>query len=291
MLWRSPLYLWIEVLPGLLILGWLLSEARRRRRLMNFGDPEILGISTPWISRVAALLLLISGIAGAAAVIALPERKEIKTPRAAPGIQILVDMQSLESGEEQLWENFDIALQSILDQAHGMLVSAATAGSTGEVVVYPTEDAKGLQIILSRLRFAPRSEVAINLAQALDKQTGLQKVQAPEMRFVVVTGAPSDEVERLAIALKDKVANLIFVSISTGSRPVQFGAGAPDGSLVWTSMASDIQRYLKPNPDGARVNARIELTQWFALAALVLLCAEFLISLSARLCIGRKPRG
>jgi hypothetical protein len=277
------------MLPGLLILGWILSEVMRRRRLTAFGDPKVLGISAPWISRVAALLLLLFGIALAAAVVALPEWKEVNAPRTAPGIQILVDTQSLESGEEQVWEAFDISLQSILDQAHGMLFSAATAGSPGEVIVYPTEDAKGLQIILSRLRFEPRHGDTLDPAPTLEKQISLQRVQTPNLRFVVMTAAPSDEVERLASALKDKAADVIFVRISTGSQPVQFGTKAVGGSLAWTTNAADLQISLKPDPGRHRQNARIELTQWFALVALVLLCAEFLVSLAARLRTGRSP--
>jgi hypothetical protein len=277
------------MLPGLLILGWILSEVMRRRRLTTFGDPKVLGISAPWIARVAALLLLCFGIAFAAAVVGLPEWKEVNAPRAAPGIQILVDTQSLESGEEQIWEAFDISLQSILDQAHGMLFSAATTGSPGEVIVYPTEDANGLQIILSRLRFEPRPRDTLDPALTLEKQVSRQRVQMPNSRFVVMTAAPSDEVERLAPALKDKAADVVFVRISTGSRPVQFGTRAVGGSFSWTTNAADLQIFLKPDPGRYRQNARIELTQWLALVALVLLCAEFLVSLAARLRTGRSP--
>lgn len=277
------------MLPGLLILGWIISEVMRRRRLATFGDPEVLEVSTPWTARIAALLLLLFGIACAVAVIALPERKEVGKPQAAPGIRILVDLQSLANGGEQVWEAFDISLQSVLDQAQGVLFSAAIAGSPGELTVYPTEDAKGLQIILARLRYESWHQNPPDLAQALAKQLGMQRVQAPNLRFIVVTTMAPDEVARLVSALQDKATDVIFIRISPSGQPVHFGTKAVAGSLVWTTNVADILPFLRPDPGRDRQNAVIELTQWLALAALVLLCAEFLVSLCARLRAGRSP--
>lgn len=116
MYWRYPNYLWAEGVPVLLLLCWGLAERVRRRHLKEFGDPQILGISTSWVPRIAVFFLLVLGLASAAAVIPLPTWHTEEAATTVREILILLDAQSFESAEDQLWESLDDAVQAILEE-------------------------------------------------------------------------------------------------------------------------------------------------------------------------------
>jgi hypothetical protein len=287
MYWQNPTYLWAEILPGLLLLGWIISEVVHLRRLKIFGDPLVLGVSVPWVPRIAALFMLLLGIACAAAVIPLPAMHEATSAADVPIIQVLVDVHSLESAEDQTWEAFDAALQALVEQVPGTRFSAIALGSPAEVLVYPTVDMQGLQIILARLRFASPPGNKLDLAQALLNYAASQRGQSRTARSIVVTALPADEVERVSASVNGSDFDFLFANISSDSPPIQYGHRNAAGDLVWTARAADLQQPLKADQTRFGRRAYLNPTQWFALMAVIFLCVEYICSLSARSRTGR----
>ncbi len=287
MYWQNPTYLWAEILPGLLLLSWIISEVMHLRRLKIFGDPLVLGVSVPWVPRIAALFMLLLGIACAAAVIPLPAMHEADSAADVPMIQVLVDVHSLESAEEQTWEAFDTAIQALVNQVPGTRFSAIALGAPAEVLVYPTVDMQGLQIILARLRFEFPAGNRPELAQALSNYAASQHGQSRAARFIVVTALPADEVERVSAAMNSSDFDCLFAMISSGRPPIQYGHRNTAGDLLWTERAADLQQLLKANQTSAGHRAHLNPSQWLAVMAVIFLCAEYICSLSARSRAGR----
>ncbi len=285
--WQNPTYLWAEILPGLLLLSWIVSEVMRARRLKVFGDPRVLGVSVPWVPRIAALVMLLLGVGFAAAVIPLPVGNEVNRTAGAPVIQLLVDIHSLEGAEDQTWEAFDAAIPVLVERFPGARYSATALGSPAEVLVYPTEDWQGLQIILARLRFGFPSGSRADLAQALAKYEVSRRGQNGNVRSIVITALPADEVERAADSMSAGQVDFFFARVSGGLPQIRYFHRNPAGNWVWTAHVTDLQQLLRAEAPVTGRKAWLSPAQWFALLAVIFLCAEYICALSAGSRTGR----
>ncbi len=274
MKWQEPSYLWIELIPALLLLGWVYSEAHRLRRLRAFGDPDLLGVSGRWGPRVGALAALVSGVAFAAAVIPMPAFRVTNTPAKVPVVEILLDMESLEGMEDSGWETFDSSLQVLLGSSPSVRYSAITLGTPSEVVVYPTVDTQGLQTVLSRMRFVAVAGGKTEFRQAWEQYAASRIQGLPTSCRVIVTALPADEVERISDSMMRRAGDIVWVQISNGSEGMRFMLRDSSGSPYWTTHPMEAQRSINSSPVPPPGKSGLDATQWLALAAIVILGAE-----------------
>lgn len=282
MYWKSPGYLWAEVVPGLLVLCWVLTEWMGRRRLRELGDPKVLGVSRPWIRQFAAFLLLVLGIASAAAVLPLPALKAENAVPETPEIVILLDVNSLAPAAERLWPALKDAVQALVEQAPGSRFSVVASGSPPEVLVPPTIDARGVQIIISRLRFTLQPRPGTDLSETLAHFAGRQRGALANSHMVIVTALPVEEMEQAsAISIKN-VPGVLLVQVSGGGAPTQYGWRTSMGAWTWTTRAESTRSLLTATAGEPLKLHRLSLVQWFALFGFLLLSAEFVCSLATR---------
>lgn len=286
MYWQDPAYLWIELLPGLLLAGWIVSEVAGMRRLKVFGDPLVLGVSVPWGLRIAALFLLLLGIACATAVIPLPAMNQANAAADVHTICILLDLHSLEGADDQTWESYDAAIQALAEQDPGTRFSAIALGSPSRVIVYPTVDKQGFQILLARLRFETLPGNAPDLAKGMAAYADSQRDQSRAARSFIVTALPADEVERISDSKAGRDLDFVYAVVSGGRPPIQYARRSISGDLVWTTQVADLRQALRADRGRIRSGRALNPTQWFALTALILLCAEYICGLRGRSRVG-----
>ena len=281
MYWRYPNYLWVEIVPVIVIIAWALAEWIRHRHLKEFGDPRVLGISIRWVPRILALLLLALGLGSAASLIPLPAANREKSVSEVPEIVILLDAQSMDPPGDQLWEALDRAIQTILEQAPGCRYTVQSVGWPPEPLVYPTIDATGLQIIVSRLRFESQRGSRLGLSEILARYDSRQQAEPHNSHFVVVTASPAEDVERLPPMRRAGAPQVLFVRLSRGDAPTQYGYRAAAGDWTWSTRAIEIRSRLKADSRQLPLG-RLSLAQCIALLAVVLLGAEYVCSRAAR---------
>jgi hypothetical protein len=282
MYWKNPGFLWAEVTPALLAMCWMLAEWLDGRRLKKFGDPRVLGVSRSRAWKWVALLMLVLALAFIAAVLPLPTLKTENTVPQTPQIAILLDVKSLEPTTEQLWRTLEDGVQALVEQAPGSLFSVVAAGSPPEVLVPPTVDAKGVQIIISRLRFALQQKPGGDLSATLDGFVGPQRSALTNLHFVVVTALPVEEVQQASLSSMENMPGVLFAQVSGSDATAQYGWRTSMGGWTWTKNP-DFARDLLTAPTGRRAEAQhLSPVQWYALSGFLLLTAQFVCSLAAR---------
>ncbi len=289
MYWQIPGFLWVEILPGLILLAWVVSEVRRMHRLRVFGDPRIMGLTVPWLPRIAALFMLIFGVACAAAVIPLPAMPERATATDASLTDILVDVRSLDNAGERMWDAFDSAIQTLVGLVPGTRFSAIALSTPPKVLVYPTADTQGLEIVSARLRFNMPPGNRAELAQAMSGYAASRKGKPRAARSVIVTAWPADQLESVGASLHGIGSDIVFAELSAGDQPVRYGHRNAAGEMVWTVRSQDLPQLFKGNQPEPGRRTFLAPIQWFALMAVIVLCGEYILSLSGRTRAGRMP--
>jgi hypothetical protein len=275
MYWEKPSYLWIQILPGMFLVGWAVSEWLCRRRLQLFGDAHVLGVSHPWIPKVAALVLLLLGITSTAALLAIPVTGEGALPGGSPEIRILLDDLSLDAGGDMLWDNLENAVQVILDQAPGTHFSVLASGQPPEIWVHPTADVGGLRMVVSRLRLEMKRGSGGGLAETLTEYLHGQGPDPPRARLAVITAMPSEDLERLPVMQEEGAAYFIFVILSGDRGEMRFGYRATTGEWKWTIEAAALRDMMKAEIGSSVSWGSLSLMQCYALLAIFLFCAEY----------------
>jgi hypothetical protein len=281
--WERPSYLWIQIVPVLLFIGWIVSEYLRRRRLTDFGDTQVLGLSFPRVPRIAALLMMVSGLGSTVALLALPAWDMRTAPVSAPEVKIQLDLPSFGPAQPRLWESLETAVRTILERSSGSRFSVLASGWPPEVLVYPTADLIGLQMVVSRVRFEAQEASPVSLAVMLARYAQPpQGGDSPASRVIVVTAAPAEEIEHLYANQRDRVSGLMFARLSAGAAPAEYGYLAENGKLTWTEDPAGLGNRLRPDAGNTVSNRRLSPIQYFALLALFLLSVECLFNLGAR---------
>jgi hypothetical protein len=240
-----------------------------------------MGISLPWPPRIFSLLLLILGIAATAAVLPLPASKVHVPTDLTPAVQILLDMQSLESGADRTWEGLEDAVQAILSQGGGARFSVLATGKPAVVLVPQTADLKGLQIIAGRVRYQLARGSHPDLTEAL-ASLALAGSSTPEhARTIVITSLPIEELERLPASMLGS-SDLRFVALSRSDTAIQYGQPGTAGGITWTRQPGDSFMSARRAAIPRVTTNPISPIQWMAIAALVLLMAEYGCSLASR---------
>ena len=280
--WRNPAFLWFETVPGVVLAGWVVSEWLRRHRLKSFGDSQVLGVAVRWVPQIAALLLLLLGLASAAAVLPLPAFNSEEAPAKTPEILIMLDVQSMESAEDPIWDALDGAVQAVLDQGTGARFGVLGSGWPPEVLVYPTMDARGLQIVVSRLRFEMQQATRLGLPETISRYGALNPAGSSNSHLVVVTSLPPEEIERLSQTRQGGIADILFVQFGRSSAAPEYGWQSATGVWTWSPQSSKIRDLVKISPTGSSLIGCVMPIQWFALLAIFCFCLEYVCSMIAR---------
>jgi hypothetical protein len=282
MYWRNPVYLWAEVVPGLLVVCWVLTEWIGRRRLRRLGDPRVLGVSRSWVWQFVAVLLLVLGLASGAAVLPLPASKTENAVPETPETVILLDVNSLAPAAERLWRTLEDGLQAVFEQAPASRFSVVASGSPPEVLVPPTLDTRGVQIIISRLRFELQPRSGADLSETLAHFAGRQRGALANSHLVVVTALPVEEVEQASAISTENMRGVLLVRVSGGGGSAQYGCRTSMGGWTWTANLESARNLLTATTGERPESRRMSLVQWCALFSFLLLSAEFVCSLAAR---------
>jgi len=279
--YQWPNYFWAEFMPLLLLGGWIVAEWRRRRRLREFGDPAIMGITSSWPARIVRLLLLLFGISAVAAILPLPDFGQGADQPRTPEVLILLDTPSLESGGDSLWDSLESAIHEIADQSTGISVGVLAPGTPLQTVVPPTLDAKGLQIVLARLRYELTPGTLPGFAATLTAFVRSGQSQLPQVHLVVITAMASEEIEHLPGSAFGGTSRITFVRLTRDGLPAQFGRRSEQGTWSWARQLSERGGLLAETQDTSHAG-RVSPVQWFALLAMLLLSAECFCSLTVR---------
>jgi hypothetical protein len=289
MYWEKPSYLWIQILPGIFLLGWAVSEWLCRRRLQHFGDARVLGVSHAWMPRFATLVLLLLGITSTAALLAIPVTGENTLSGGSREIRILLDDVSLDARGNTLWDTLENAVQIILNQAPGMHFSVLASGQPPEIWVHPTADVEGLRIVVSRLRFELKRGSRGGLAETLAGYLHDQGPDSPQARLIVITAMPPEDLERLPLMQEERASYFIFVHLSGDRGEMRFGYRAITGEWKWTAEPAAMRDRLKAEIGASVSWGSLSPMQWYALLAIFLFCAEYVCRRAERSAAGKIP--
>jgi hypothetical protein len=226
--------------------------------------------------------MLVLGLASAAAVLPRPALKAENALPETPEIVILLDVKSLEPAAERFWRTLEDGVQAIVEQAPGSRFSVVASGSPPEVLVPPTVDARGVQIIISRLRFALQPRSGADLSETLAHFGGRQRSALANSHLLVVTALPVEEVEQVSGISMENMPGVLLVRVSGSGAPTQYGWRTSMGGWTWTAKPESTRNLLTAAMGERLGTQRLSLVQWCALFGFLLLSAEFVCSLAAR---------
>ena len=243
MQWREPIYLWAQIIPLLVLVGWIVAERRRRHRLTTFGDPRVLGVSLQLARQFLTIALLIVVIGTTVAVLALPvDKREIEEAPTANLVAILLDARLENSTRSEVGyslEEVEDLVASIVEQAPGARFMLFRSGDPLQKVAPITFDERGLLLLMSRLRPAWQNNPSASLSKSVKELGALGK--AGTLRIVVVSAEPVEDLPGLGEQAGTKV---LFVRVRGSSRE------APGGEQwIRADQVNELRDFLQPgNP-------------------------------------------
>ena len=280
-------HLWSGILPGGVVAAWILAEWIRMRNIRAFGDPDVMGIPTRWLPRIAALLMLVAavGLAGATIPRSVPQEEESAVPHA--GIRLLLDAGRLDSAGNLLWDSLEHAVRDILEISAGEPVSVLAPNRPAEVLIPPTVDASGVQMLAGRLRFELETKAGAGVAETVAEMVGSKDDAVSARQIVILTSRSVEEMQRLAAGMPAGGSGVLFVALSRSGSAASYGRRTAAGAWVWNSQPGMFRDLIGRADQDEK--AEFNNVQLLALAALLLLWGEHVVSLAAR--SGRRIAG
>jgi len=276
MVWFFPGYYWMEIIPGLLLVGWLLSELQFRRRLRRFGDARILGIAFPWLPRLAAAMISALGVALAAAILPLPATGG-KTP-ISPVTNIVFDLPASRAPDPGGNERAGAAVRALFAQtpeARFRLLASEPALGT---LVPATADTKGFEMLLEGLP-APvhprRSETLAALQERVRRESA-------ESQYVVLTGLPARDLERIPVSRPLEFSRILFVLPAAEGRGAAMGRRAANGTWLWATAPDGWRRLIFAAAAASAGSPGLSPVQRSALLAMLFLGIGFMCRYAGR---------
>ena len=273
---------WSRILPGGVVAAWILAEWLRLRKIRAIGDPAVMGIPTRWVPRIAALLMLATAVGLAGAAIPRSVMQEVESAVPTAGIRLLLDAGSLDSAGNLLWDSLEHAIRDIFELTAGEPAGVFAPGRPAEVLIPPTVDVSGVRMLAGRLRFELQTNTGAGVVETVADMVG-DKSQAVSARQIVILSSRSEEeIQRLAAGMPAGGSGVLFVALSGSGSAASYGRRTAAGAWEWNSqpgMLRDWIRLADSNQDGRSAFSDV---QWLALAALLLLWGEHVVSLAAR---------
>ena len=240
MQWREPIYLWAQIIPLLVLLGWIVAERRRRHRLATFGDPRILGVSFQAARHFLAIALLILVIGTTVAVLALPvDKKQTKEAPTVTQVAILLDSRLANSTRSEVGYSMDEVedlVASIVEQAPGARFMLFRSGDPLQKITPITSDEKGLLLLMSRLRSEWQHNSSVSLSKSVKELRALGKARA--QRIVVITAEPVEDMSDLR--KEHPEMKLIFVRLPGREAP-----GEQQENWIRADQVNELRDFLR----------------------------------------------
>ncbi len=174
MTFLAPSRLWLLVLVGAAVAGYLVLEVRRRRDAARFATPALLPLVAPsrpgWRRHVAAVL---SGLALVVLVLGLarPAHAE-EVPRREGAVVLVLDvsssMEATDVSPSRLAAAVDAADDFVADLPDGLQVGLVAYDRTPRVLATPTTDHALVRSSLQQLTTRRGTDTAAALQAALD---------------------------------------------------------------------------------------------------------------------------
>jgi len=254
----------VGALPALILLGSLIAHLKRRRRIAQFGDETVLGLSRCWYRSIVTPILT-STAAGCIAAALIVPAVGLKTEEGGAELGIVIDGQfaKVGLGTDGAVDASD-AVRMVISQSPARRLSVFLSGGSPTLLVPPTADAQGA--------------LAIMEGSASAAQWTVSRLDPGADRVVYVTSQQPDDVENAAKDIRSRSREVAYV-VATGSGALLFGTYDRRGALSWSASPLALHEFLaseKPAETGAwswlrslRAVQRLAVT---AFAFLVALC-------------------
>ena len=242
----APSRLWLLVLVGAAVAGYLVLEVRRRRDAARFASPALLPLVAPsrpgWRRHVAAVL---SGLALVVLVVGLarPARAE-QVPRTDGAVVLVLDVSA-----SRLAAAVDAADDFVAGLPHGLSVGLVAYDRTPRVLATPTTDHDLVRSSLGQLATRRGTDTAAALQAALD---ALPAEADGDASVVLLSDGDTNEDAAEAVARDAADRDIPVSTIAYGT---DAGTVTVDGEQVAVPANPDAMRALAELTGGASFEA------------------------------------
>jgi Ca-activated chloride channel family protein len=251
----APSRLWLLVLVGAAVAGYLVLEVRRRRDAARFASPALLPLVAPsrpgWRRHVAAVL---SGLALVALVVGLarPARAE-QVPRTDGAVVLVLDvsssMEATDVAPSRLAAAVDAADDFVGGLPDGLSVGLVAYDRTPRVLATPTTDHDVVRSSLGQLTTRRGTDTAAALQAALD---ALPEQADGDASVVLLSDGDTNEDAAEAVARDAADRDIPVSTIAYGT---DAGTVTVDGEEVAVPANPDAMRALAELTGGASFEA------------------------------------
>ncbi|MCI3950180.1 MAG: von Willebrand factor, type [Acidimicrobiales bacterium] len=251
----APSRLWLLVLVGAAVAGYLVLEVRRRRDAARFASPALLPLVAPsrpgWRRHVAAVL---SGLALVALVVGLarPARAE-QVPRTDGAVVLVLDvsssMEATDVAPSRLAAAVDAADGFVGGLPDGLSVGLVAYDRTPRVLATPTTDHDVVRSSLGQLTTRRGTDTAAALQAALD---ALPEQADGDASVVLLSDGDTNEDAAEAVARDAADRDIPVSTIAYGT---DAGTVTVDGEEVAVPANPDAMRALAELTGGASFEA------------------------------------
>lgn len=311
--------LWLLLVPAALVIAYVAMQVRRRFVARRFAADALLPLVAPnrpgrWRHAIAALfvVVLVLGTLGAAKP-TVPGTEEREEATIMVAIDVSDSMGATDVAPNRITAATAAAKAFIDDLPDTFEVGLVTAGSTPTVVVSPTTDRAALASALDGLQLSPGTALGEAIFTALSAipsapagagtatGTGTTAGDAPAARIVLLsdgvttTGRSDQEAAAAAVEAGVPISTIAFgtanasvvsqgitVDVGVDRTSLQAIADATGGTLLTAANASELAASY------AEIDAQLQtepvdrdVADWFAGAALVLLMAAVVASMTS----------
>jgi Ca-activated chloride channel family protein len=251
----APSRLWLLVLVGAAVAGYLVLEVRRRRDAARFASPALLPLVAPsrpgWRRHVAAVL---SGLALVVLVVGLarPARAE-QVPRTDGAVVLVLDvsssMEATDVAPSRLAAAVDAADGFVAGLPEGLSVGLVAYDRTPRVLATPTTDHDLVRSSLGQLATRRGTDTAAALQAALD---ALPEEADGDASVVLLSDGDTNEDAAEAVARDAADRDIPVSTIAYGT---DAGTVTVDGEEVAVPADPDAMRALAELTGGASFEA------------------------------------
>jgi Ca-activated chloride channel homolog len=251
----APSRLWLLVLVGAAVAGYLALEVRRRRDAARFANPALLPLVAPsrpgWRRHVAAVL---SGLALVVLVVGLarPARAE-QVPRTDGAVVLVLDvsssMEATDVAPSRLAAAVDAADDFVSGLPDGLAVGLVAYDRTPRVLATPTTDHDLVRSSLGQLATRRGTDTAAALQVALD---ALPEEADGDASVVLLSDGDTNEDAAEAVARDAADRDIPVSTIAYGT---EAGTVTVDGEEVAVPADPDAMRALAELSGGASFEA------------------------------------
>ncbi len=282
MRWFYPKLFWAQMIPLLVVLGWILAERSRRRRLGVFGDSRILGVPALLSRRTSALAVLVLGFAATSAILPMPAREDSGKGVVPALVEILLDSKLFDdTGSEgsSALDAADYQVRAIFQMARLSHFSVYRSARPIELLVPATSDSQGLLIVMGRLRQERQRGDLSPLSESVDALVRRESSKRQWLRKIVVITSQPYQALSGSLSSSQIGPSLLWVRLTTEDRqPI---VRSKETSWIWSDDSPALREFLTSNkgqePEEEGVLAGYSYIQYLAGVAFLAFLFEALL--------------